>query len=236
MFFSQVAKTADIPVEQISKKDFIFVRIIKPEKPHGAKALKNEDFIDHSYMEYMYAYSTQVTIKYIDEKYKAWQEEVSKKSDTEKQRLQENIKHEYTAYGYSPTFENMQRISKRRNYLVSYEMPERFDKYKTKIRYKNYETKDMFVEFSFYGPLSYPVVVNHTVHEFVSLDCVIPQEHYITLDMFTQEAIGNSHLKYREGSSFWALTTGDNELELSAGEDIGSGNVRVQTRYDMVAK
>ena len=224
-----------IPVQYIEHKNYIFVRKVKPEVPHGAKALKNEDFKDHEYWPTAYAYSKQVTTKIINERYGKWQKNLDKQTEKDKKILQQKIDQEIAQYGYSPTLEKTQRQSRVHNYYVSYEMTERFDQYRLRISYKNYETRDMFVELSFCGPLSYPQIANTTTETFIALDCIIPQQHDITIDMYTHEALGNSGLQYGERSTFWALIPGDNELELSARGDIGNGSVRIQTRYEMKA-
>jgi hypothetical protein len=222
-----------IPVQYIEQKNYIFVRSVEPVKPQGAKALKNEDFKDHEYWKNAYAYSRQVTTKLINERYQEWQKELDKRSEKEKKLLQEKMDSEVRQYGYSPTFENMQSQSRSHNYYTSYEMPERLDQYKIQIRYKNYESKNMFIEICFYGPLYYPQLFNHTTDAFIGLNCIIPKQHQISVDMYSNEAVGNSALQYFEGSTFWSLLPGDNELEMSAQEAIGEGTLRIQTRYEM---
>src|ERR1017187_4551919 len=92
-----------IPVQYIEHKNYIFVRSVIPEKPHGAKALKNEDFKDHDYWPTAYAYSKQVTEKLINDKYEKWQGELAEKDAREEERLQLVIANEKARYGYSPT-------------------------------------------------------------------------------------------------------------------------------------
>ena len=222
-----------IPVQYIEHKNYIFVRKVKPIVPHGAKALKNEDFKDHDYWPTAYAYSKQVTTKLINERYREWQKALDQKSEKDRRLLQEKVDLEISLYGYSPIVEQKQWQSKIHNYYVSYENTERLDQYRLQIRYKNYETKDMFVELTFYGPLNYPQVANNTTETFIALNCIIPPQHNIVVDMYNQEVTGNSILQYVEGSTFWTLSPGDNEIELSAKDAISEGNVRMQTRYEL---
>lgn len=231
--FTPVSSIQKISVHYIEHKEYIFVRAVKPEKPQGAKALKNEDFIDHDYLSEIYAYSQQVTTRLINDRYKIWQAELAKKSIKDKKILQQKIDNEIALYGYSPTLENAQQQSRTHNYYISYEMPERLDKYKSRVTYRNYEPTEMFVELSFYGPLSRPRIANNANETFIALNCVIPRQHQIIIDTYNQEAIGNSLLQYFEGSTFWSLSPGDNELELSAQDNIGEGSVRVSTRYEL---
>jgi hypothetical protein len=225
--------TRNIPIKYINCKTYLFVRKVKPEKKHGAKALKNEDFKDHDYWPYMYAYSAQVTNRLMNERYIAWQKEIAKKSKQDKKLLQDKINGEMTGYGYSPTLEKIKRHSMSHDYTISFEMPEKLDQYKQEISYKNYETKDMYIEVSFQGPLDYPRLENNTVHSFIGLSCVIPADHEIVVDMYSHEVIGNSLLKYINDSSFWAIVPGDNELAIEADHGIDGGYVRIQTRYEM---
>lgn len=222
-----------IPIKYIEHKNYIFVRKVKPEVPHGAKALKNEDFKDHDYWDNAYAYSKQVTTKLINERYQEWQKNLDQRSEKDRKLLQKKVDREIDTYGYSPTLEKQQQQSRIHNYYISYEMPEHLDQYKLRINYKNYETRDMFVELTFYGPLSYPRVANNTAMTFLTLNCIIPQQHNISIDMYSREAVGNSLLEYALGSTFWALSPGDNEIELSAKDAIGEGSVRIQTRYEL---
>jgi hypothetical protein len=222
-----------IPVQYIEHKNYVFVRKVKPEVPHGAKALKNESFKDEEYWPTAYAYSKQVTTKLINERYRGWQKALDERSEKDRKLLQEKVDLEVEFYGYSPIVEQQKRQSKIHNYYVSYENTERLDQYKLQIRYKNYEIKDMFVELTFYGPLNYPQVANNTTEAFIALNCIIPQQHNIMVDMYSQEVTGNSLLKYIEGSTFWVLPPGDNEIELSARDPIKEGNVRIQTRYEL---
>lgn len=234
LFAADIKK--NIKIDFIGTKEHIFVKNMSLPKLSGAKALKNEDFIDHEDYKKRLSYYKQVTRNNIYDAFVKRQEEQSARREYTVSEEDKLIQKEIKSYGYSPTLENKKRAKRQVSidYMVSYEMPERLDKYTPRIDYRNYEHKPMFIEVRFFGPLLRPKIIKSDHDLFLGIDCHIPRGHEICIDMATKEVIGHSQLVYLPDSVFWSLLPGNNTLHLFAegGMDEG-GYARIQTRYDM---
>lgn len=221
-----------------SDPEYIFVKPIEPPHNGGAKALKNEDFIDHTDYKNRYAYYKQVTIKNIHNKYitKAQQQ---KEQTVDDENPKKNIEVKDVFSGYSPSEDQNIRFDGKKSlgfgYMVSYEIPETLNKHRMSMLYKNYEHREMFVEFRFFGPLLNPVVVNESTGKSFGINCCLAKDQEISVDTSTREIWGIDDPQIANGSDFWSLCLSDNKICLSADDGIKSGgSVRISTRYDMI--
>lgn len=205
--FSDKISTA-IPVSYIGQLDWIYVKVRKPQKPQGAKALKNEDFKDHEFWPDMYARTKQRDAFY------------------SKYKKRENSSIYYRNSVTITTSVSIPPRSIPTEYIPNkplMRIPVSLDKYESKTDLDATRLEGNVVELSFMGPLENPILRNRTTGRQVVLEYSLGAGEESTFYVWWDNAIGELVYRFLNLTVLWEMAADRNTIEFLAKAGIEDG-------------